>query len=106
MKEFRHRCLDREMLVGAFAAIPHPVGVEVLALAGPDFLCIDWEHSQMGRDTVETMLRAADCHRVPAIVRVPGHAPEPIAAALDGGAAGVLVPRAGGSGGESLALSA
>ena len=29
MKDFRHRCLDREMLVGAFAAIPHPVGVEV-----------------------------------------------------------------------------
>ncbi len=93
MKEFRHRCLARETLVGAFAAIPHPVAVEVLALAGPDFLCIDWEHSQMGRDTVEAMLRAADCHRVPAIVRVPGHAPEPIAAALDGGAAGVLVPR-------------
>ena len=30
---------------------------------------------------------------MPAIVRVPGHAPEPIAAALDGGAPGILVPR-------------
>ena len=39
------------------------------------------------------MIRAADIHRVPAMVRVPGHAPETIAAALDAGARGVLVPR-------------
>ena len=39
------------------------------------------------------LVRAADVHRVPAMVRVPGHAPESIAAALDAGAAGILVPR-------------
>ena len=33
------------------------------------------------------------CIGVPAMVRVPGHAPEAIAAALDSGAHGVLVPR-------------
>jgi 4-hydroxy-2-oxoheptanedioate aldolase len=93
MANFRKRCIDREPLIGTFSAIPHPVAIEVAAQAGPDFLCIDWEHSQISRERIEDLIRAADVHRVPAIVRVPGHAPESIAAVLDAGAAGVLVPR-------------
>jgi 4-hydroxy-2-oxoheptanedioate aldolase len=93
MTSFRRRCLDGAPLIGTFSAIPHPVAIEVVAMAGLDFLCIDWEHSQISRERIEDLIRAADVHRVPAIVRVPGHAPESIAAVLDAGAAGVLVPR-------------
>ncbi|MBZ9744049.1 HpcH/HpaI aldolase/citrate lyase family protein [Mesorhizobium sp. CO1-1-7] len=93
MSEFRQNCIGKANLVGSFAAIPHPVAVEVMALSGLDFLCIDWEHAQISRDIIETMVRAADVHRVPAMVRIPGHAPEAIQAALDSGAQGVLVPR-------------
>ncbi|MEI9409122.1 HpcH/HpaI aldolase/citrate lyase family protein [Mesorhizobium salmacidum] len=93
MSEFRRKCIGKSSLVGSFAAIPHPVAVEVMALSGLDFLCIDWEHAQISREMIETMVRAADVHRVPAMVRVPGHAPEAIQAALDSGAHGVLVPR-------------
>jgi 4-hydroxy-2-oxoheptanedioate aldolase len=93
MSEFRQKCIGKTNLVGSFAAIPHPVAVEVMAQSGLDFLCIDWEHAQISRDMIETMVRAADVHRVPAMVRVPGHAPEAIQAALDSGAQGVLVPR-------------
>jgi 4-hydroxy-2-oxoheptanedioate aldolase len=93
MTDFRQRCIARGPLVGTFAAIPHPVAVEVTAQAGPDFVCIDWEHAQIARGDIENLVRAADVHRVPAMVRVPGHAPEAIAAALDSGAGGVLVPR-------------
>ncbi|TGT65687.1 MULTISPECIES: HpcH/HpaI aldolase/citrate lyase family protein [unclassified Mesorhizobium] len=93
MSEFRQKCIGKTNLVGSFAAIPHPVAVEVMASSGLDFLCIDWEHAQISRETIEAMVRAADVHRVPAMVRVPGHAPEAIQAALDSGAQGVLVPR-------------
>jgi 4-hydroxy-2-oxoheptanedioate aldolase len=93
MSEFRQNCMGKANLVGSFAAIPHPVAVEVMAMSGLDFLCIDWEHAQISRDIIETMVRAADVHRVPAIVRVPGLSPEAIQAALDSGAQGVLVPR-------------
>lgn len=93
MADFRKRCIAAERLVGTFAAIPHPVAVEVIAQSGLDFICIDWEHAQIARDAIENLVRAADIHEVPAIVRVPGHAPEAIAAVLDSGAAGVLVPR-------------
>jgi 4-hydroxy-2-oxoheptanedioate aldolase len=93
MKEFRNGAVAGARLVGTFAEIPHPVAVEVMAQARPDFICIDWEHGQIARDQIENLVRACDVHGVPAMVRVPGHAPEAIAAALDSGARGVLVPR-------------
>jgi len=93
MSDFRRNCIERKLLVGTFAAIPHPVAIEVTAASGVDFLCVDWEHSQISRERIEDLIRAADVHRVPAMVRVPGHAAEDIAAVLDAGAAGVLVPR-------------
>lgn len=93
MSGFRQKCIAGTGVVGTFASIPHPASVEVCAQAGFDFLCIDWEHSQIARDGLENLIRAADVHGVPAMVRVPGHGPEAIAAALDSGAHGVLVPR-------------
>lgn len=93
MPGFREQCLAGNRLVGTFSAIPHPVAVEVVVASGVDFLCIDWEHAQIARDAIEALVRACDVHAVPAIVRVPGHRAEDIAAALDSGARGVLVPR-------------
>lgn len=93
MESFRRTSTAGSAVMGTFAAIPHPVAVEVVAAAGPDFLCIDWEHAQIGRERLEDLIRAADVHGVPAMVRVPGHLPDSIAAALDAGAKGVLVPR-------------
>lgn len=93
VKDFRNKTLAGERLVGTFAEIPHPVAIEVIAQAKPDFICIDWEHGQIARDQIENLVRACDIHRVPAMVRVPGHSPDDIAAALDSGARGILVPR-------------
>lgn len=93
MTSFRDRGRSGASLVGTFVAIPHPVAVEVAARAGLDFLCIDWEHAQIGRGHIEDLIRAADIAGTPAMVRVPGHGAEAIAAVLDAGAAGVLVPR-------------
>lgn len=93
MTGFREKCIGFKRVIGTFSAIPHPVAIEVTAAAGLDFLCIDWEHTQIGRERIEDLIRAADIHKLPAMVRVPGHAPEWIASVLDAGAAGVLVPR-------------
>ncbi len=90
---FRERCLSGARIVGPFVAIPHPVAVEVVAAQMPDMLCLDGEHGQIGRGAYEDLIRAADVHGAPAMVRVPGHAPEAIAGVLDAGAVGVLVPR-------------
>lgn len=93
MSGLRQKCTGKTSLIGSFASIPHPAAVEISAGAGFDFLCIDWEHSQFSRGDLENLVRAADVHQVPAMVRVPGHGQEAIAAALDSGAQGVLIPR-------------
>lgn len=93
MSDFRKRCIGYERVIGTFAAIPHPVAIEVAAMSGLDFLCIDAEHTQIDRERIENLVRASDVHHVPAMVRVPGHGQKWIASALDAGAAGVLVPR-------------
>ncbi|RID90841.1 4-hydroxy-2-oxovalerate aldolase [Gemmobacter lutimaris] len=93
MTDFRSRCIAPEPLAGLFCAIPHPTGVEICAATGPDFLCLDGEHAPIDRERAEEMIRAAQLHRVPVIMRVPGHLPDSIAGALDSGADGVLVPR-------------
>lgn len=89
---FREICLSGTSQIGIFANIPHPAAIEVTALGRPDFICIDGEHSQIGRSDWENLLRAAEIHGVPAMARVPGHAPEAIAGVLDAGAKGIMVP--------------
>lgn len=89
----RAKILSGQRVCCVFAAIPHPVSLEICASSGIDAICIDAEHAQIDRERIEDLIRAADSQRVPALVRVPGHQSEWIAAVLDAGAAGVLVPR-------------
>lgn len=93
MTSIRPRILAREPVFGVFSAIPHPISIELCAAAGYDMICIDWEHSQIGRDQIEGLIRAADVNGTPTFVRIPQLAEEHFATVLDAGATGVLVPR-------------
>lgn len=92
MIPFRRRVAERQPLRGPFLSIPSVVSAEIVAGAGPDFLCIDTEHSPIDDALMTDMIRAADIAGLPALVRVRGLSGQNIAAALDGGACGVLVP--------------
>lgn len=67
--------------------------VEVVASASFDFLILDAEHGPVTPASALTTQIVADRTGVPLIVRVPSIDPVPIMAALDFGAAGILVPR-------------
>jgi len=82
-----------EQLLGTFVQARDPAVTEFLGQLGFDLLCFDGEHSAMGVETVRDLLAAADLAPVPALVRVAENEPATIAAALDAGAAGVVVPR-------------
>ena len=77
-------------LLGIFVQTPSGVVAELISGLGVDFVCVEAEHSAMGRETVQALVAAAGC---PAFVRVAQNASVEIAAALDAGAAGVIVPR-------------
>lgn len=79
-------------LVGCFVFTSSPSVVEILALAGFDFLVIDLEHAPKDWESVENLIRAADVHGMPALVRVPEIAAQWILHALECGAAGIVLP--------------
>ena len=93
MADFRAKARSGAPLCGTFIATPHPVSAEVTARAGFDFVCIDCEHSQIGRGGIEDLVRACEVGGTAAMIRVPANTPEAVNAALDAGAVGVLVPR-------------
>lgn len=92
LKNLKEAVRNRDRLVGCFVSIPHPAAVEACATDDVDLVCLDAEHASIGRETMEHMLRAAECRHVPALVRVPGATSGWIGWALDAGAQGVVVP--------------
>ena len=101
----RARVLARENLLGAFLTWPTEGAVELLALAGFDFLVVDTEHGYFSPESVERMARAAEAAEIPAVVRVPSCQASPDAGrALDTGAAGTLFPRADGEAAVRIAI--
>ena len=77
---------------GSFVTAPCPEVVEVLAIAGFDFVIIDTEHTATGIETVVNMIRAAEAYGTTPIVRVPDDTPKNISRYQDVGAYGVQIP--------------
>lgn len=77
---------------GLFIKTPAPQIVELIALERPDFAVIDAEHGPFDRAMLDIMLLAGRAADLPLLVRVADARGSTIGAALDLGAAGVVVP--------------
>jgi len=71
-----------------------PMVVELMAVAGVDFVIIDMEHSALDLDQAAHLMRAADAAGITPFVRVPGVDAALIMKLLDLGAAGLVLPHA------------
>ena len=79
--------------LGAWVKLPAPESVELLALAGFDFVVIDAEHGAIDTRTASTMIGLARGCGLAPFVRVAGTAPRDVQVPLDAGAAGLFVPQ-------------
>lgn len=86
----RLRASDR--LVGLIMKMPAPALVELAGHLGFDVVLIDTEHGVSGGPELDHHLRAADAAGIPALVRLPSLSRSAVQYALDGGAAGVIIP--------------
>ncbi|MGI6666538.1 MAG: HpcH/HpaI aldolase family protein [Bacillota bacterium] len=80
-------------VLGTFISLGHPSIVELAGASGFDFVVVDMEHSCMGTETVENLVRAAGCVNLDVIVRIPHVTEGLIGRLLDAGASGVQVPQ-------------
>lgn len=90
MPSFRDR-LARPLLGTFVKSASHQV-LEILALGGLDCVVIDAEHAPFSPGDLDRMILAGRAGGLPVLVRVAGLEPAPIAACLDMGAAGIVVP--------------
>lgn len=84
--------LTSRPVVGCFSKTLDGSFVEAMGTAGLDFVILDREHGPNSNETLQNLIRAAQCGGIASIVRVPGCDAHAIGAALDLGATGVQVP--------------
>lgn len=84
---------QKRPLVGVIMKMNSPANIELTGHLGFDLVIVDTEHGIGGGADLDHHLRAADAAAVPAIVRVSTLNRSEIQHALDGGAAGVVVPQ-------------
>ena len=72
--------------------MPGSFGVELLAAARPDYVCVDCQHGLADLAALVPMLAAAEAGGATPLVRVPRNDPADIGKVLDAGARGVIVP--------------
>ncbi|MDP9365155.1 MAG: aldolase/citrate lyase family protein [Chloroflexota bacterium] len=82
-----------ESTLGVFVPMPSPEIVEVVALAGFDFVMLDGEHGRVSPDNAYPMILAAEARGVPALARVGQNDRQVILKFLDLGIQGVMIPQ-------------
>jgi 4-hydroxy-2-oxoheptanedioate aldolase len=70
-----------------------PTVVELIGLAGFDFVWLDMEHAPADFGLIENLCRAADATEMSSLVRVPDKSPSHILRALEAGAGIINVPQ-------------
>lgn len=86
-------------LLGAVLTIPNITTAQIAAQSDGDFVMVDMEHAPLPPDMVTHMIHAYTAASRPRIrfplVRIPSHGVEYVKWAMDGGAAGVIIPMVG-----------
>lgn len=91
----RPRLVQGPPLLGMFSIIAATEVVEMIGLAGFDVVILDMEHGPYGVQALGPLILAARARGLTPIARVRCNDPALVGAALDAGAAGVLVPQVG-----------
>ena len=91
----RSLLLTRPFALGTFVTMTDPTVVELIALAGFDFVIVECEHAGLDFETVRKHLTSCRACGLGVLVRVPQDDPGFIQRVLDMGSEGVLIPHVG-----------
>ena len=88
----KQRLINRENVLGCWSFLGNPQVVEVLSLAGFDYLVLDQEHGLGDPTTLPAQLQAMSATPTVGVVRVPWNDHVYLKRVLDVGAEAVLIP--------------
>ncbi len=89
----KEKLLSGGTAYGVFCNLYSPMIVELVGHIGFDFALLDAEHSPVGVESCEHMIRAADSVGLPTFIRVAMNIRQNILRYLDIGALGVMLPQ-------------
>lgn len=89
----KQRLATGETVFGCFIPQASAATVEIVALAGFDFVLLDAEHGPISPESAYSMILAAESHGIPAFARIGQNDKQVILKFLDLGIAGVMVPQ-------------
>lgn len=92
MIAFQELLGQQRAALGTWVKLPTVESVELMALAGFDFIVLDLEHSPISLETASTLIAVARGRQICPLVRVPDHSQSWIQRCLDAGASGILAP--------------
>ncbi len=88
----KQKLKNNELTIGSWIMMADSMSVEVMALAGFDWLVVDIEHTPIDMETVKTLIITIQAHDMKALVRVSKNEEVVIKKVLDMGADGIIVP--------------
>ena len=88
----KQKLKNNELTIGSWIMMGNPMSVEVMALAGFEWLVIDIEHTSIDLQTAENLIRTIQSKNIKALVRVSKNEEVVIKRILDMGADGIIVP--------------
>jgi 2-dehydro-3-deoxyglucarate aldolase len=88
----KNKLKKNQLTIGSWIMMGHPMSIEVMALAGFEWLVIDIEHTPIDLETVQSLIRTIQASDMKALVRVSKNEEVIIKRVLDMGADGIVVP--------------
>ncbi len=83
---------NNQLTIGSWIMMGNPMSVEVMALAGFEWLVIDIEHTSIDLETTQSLITTIQASGIKALVRVSKNEEVIIKRVLDMGADGLIIP--------------
>jgi 2-dehydro-3-deoxyglucarate aldolase len=88
----KNKLKNNQLTIGSWIMMNDPMSVEVMALAGFEWLTVDIEHTSIGLEATGNLIRTIQANQMKALVRVDKNEEVIIKKVLDIGADGIIVP--------------
>jgi 2-keto-3-deoxy-L-rhamnonate aldolase RhmA len=88
----KQKLKEGKAVIGSIVSVNHPGALNAIGSAGFDFMLIDTQHSQLGIETIRSLIAGLQRTESDIVVRVLFNEVQLVNQALDAGADGVIVP--------------
>ena len=92
MIDLKQKLKNNELTIGSWIMMDTPMSVEIMALAGFEWLVVDMEHTSIDINTTQKLITTIQANEIKALVRVSKNEEVIIKQVLDIGADGIIVP--------------